>query len=51
MVNKMSEATRKKQDWTYVGLWMHIDILDCGNVPCWVSSNENVSGQSLGNPN
>ena len=26
---------------------MHIDILACGEAPCWVYSNENVSGQLL----
>ena len=40
-----SKATRRKQDWAYLGLWMHIDISACGDAPCWVYSNENVSGQ------
>ena len=26
---------------------MHIDISACGDAPCWVYSNENVSGQSF----
>ena len=26
---------------------MHIDISACGDVPCWVYFNENVSGQLL----
>ena len=34
----------KIYDWAYLGLWMLVDISACGNVPCWVYSNENVSG-------
>ena len=37
----------KKIRLAYLGLWMHTDISACGDAPCWVYSNENVSGQSM----
>ena len=29
------------------GALLRIDIPACGNVPCWMYSNENISGQKL----
>ena len=34
----------------HIDHWMHINISACGNVPCLVYSNENVSGQLSRNP-
>ena len=34
---------RLPKKWTHLGLWGHISA--CGNVPRWVYSNANVSGQ------
>ena len=43
-------SKKKKKDLSYLGLLMHINISVCGNIPCWMYSNENASGQLLRNP-
>ena len=45
MITRQTQRFDAISSQAYLGLWMHIDISACGDAPCWVYSNENVSGQ------